>query len=190
MHPRPPVRRRRAARRLRQDAAGRPDGQVPADFFAALPQLKVLATRGILDRKLFAALPPGAALVNVGRGAHLVAKDMLDALDSGRLSRAILDVTDPEPLPPGHALWTHPRVFLTPHVASSTQPESAAPILLENIRRHQRGQALTDVIGPRARLLTSAPHGMPCKAHTTAASSRRRRQFEINVQRPGASMTP
>jgi glyoxylate/hydroxypyruvate reductase A len=104
------------------------------------------ATRGILDRKLFAALPPGAALVNVGRGAHLVAKDMLDALDSGRLSRAILDVTDPEPLPPGHALWTHPRVFLTPHVASSTQPESAAPILLENIRRHQRGQALTDVI--------------------------------------------
>ena len=122
MHPRPPVRRRRAARRLRPDAAGRPDGQVPADFFAALPQLKVLATRDILDRKLFAALPPGAALVNVGRGAHLVAKDMLDALGSGRLSRAILDVTDPEPLPPGHALWTHPRVFLTPHVASSTRP--------------------------------------------------------------------
>ena len=65
---------------------------------------------------------------------------------SSRLSRAIIDVTDPEPLPPEHPFWTHPRVFLTPHVASMTQPETAAPILLENIRRHQRGEPLIDVI--------------------------------------------
>jgi glyoxylate/hydroxypyruvate reductase A len=99
-------------------------------------------TRGILDRRLFAALPKGAALINVGRGGHLVDDDLLDALDSGRISRAILDVTEPEPLPREHPFWTHPRVFLTPHVASMTQPETAAPILLENVRRHQRGETL------------------------------------------------
>jgi len=103
-------------------------------------------TKGVLNQKVFSALPAGAALINVGRGAHLVNADLLDALDSGRLSRAILDVTDPEPLPPEHPFWAHPRVLLTPHVASMTQPETAAPILLENIRRHQRGEPLTDVI--------------------------------------------
>ena len=103
-------------------------------------------TKGILSRKLFSALPAGAAVINVGRGQHLVDADLLAALDSGRISRAILDVTDPEPLPPEHPFWTHPRVFLTPHVASMTQPETAAPILLENIRRHRRGEALRDVV--------------------------------------------
>jgi glyoxylate/hydroxypyruvate reductase A len=104
------------------------------------------ATKGILNRELFSALPAGAALINVGRGPHLVDADLLEALDSGRLSRAILDVTEPEPLPAEHPFWTHPRVFLTPHVASMTQPESAAPILLENVRRHQQGEPLADVI--------------------------------------------
>jgi glyoxylate/hydroxypyruvate reductase A len=104
------------------------------------------ATRGILDRELFAMLPAGAALINVGRGPHLVDAHLIEALDSGRLSRAILDVTDPEPLPPEHPFWAHPRVFVTPHVASMTQPETAAPILLENLRRHQRGEALLDLI--------------------------------------------
>jgi glyoxylate/hydroxypyruvate reductase A len=104
------------------------------------------ATRGILNRELFAMLPANAALINVGRGPHLVDADLIEGLDSGHLSRAILDVTDPEPLPPEHPFWTHPRVFLTPHVASMTQPESAAPILLENLRRHQRGEPLLNVI--------------------------------------------
>lgn len=104
------------------------------------------ATCGILNRKLFQALPAGAALINVGRGAHLVDSDLLEALESGHLSRAILDVTDPEPLPPAHPFWAHPRVFFTPHIASMTQPETAAPILLENLRRHQRGEPLTDLI--------------------------------------------
>jgi len=60
------------------------------------------ATQGILDRRLFAALPRGAGLVNVGRGPHLVAEDLLAALEEGQVSAAILDVTDPERPPPGH----------------------------------------------------------------------------------------
>jgi glyoxylate/hydroxypyruvate reductase A len=104
------------------------------------------ATRGILSHGVFSALRTGAAVINAGRGQHLVDADLLAALDSGQLSRAILDVTDPEPLPPAHPFWSHPRVFLTPHVASMTQPETAAPILLENIRRHQRGEPLQDII--------------------------------------------
>lgn len=104
------------------------------------------ATRWILDQRVFAALPRGASVINVGRGAHLDQQALLAALDSGHLSRAILDVTDPEPLPPDHPLWRHPRVFITPHVASMTQPETAAPILLENLRRHQRGEPLSDLI--------------------------------------------
>jgi glyoxylate/hydroxypyruvate reductase A len=107
------------------------------------------ATQGILNREVFAALPRGAAVVNVGRGPHLVAADLVFALDSGQLSRAILDVTDPEPLPPEHPLWTHPRVFVTPHVASMTQPETAAPILLDNIRRHRRGEPLVGMVDRR-----------------------------------------
>jgi glyoxylate/hydroxypyruvate reductase A len=103
-------------------------------------------TRGILNRKLFSALPLGATLINAARGPHLVDSDLLEALNSGHLSRAILDVTDPEPLPDAHPFWAHPRVFLTPHVASMTQPETAAPILLENLRRHQRGEPLADLI--------------------------------------------
>lgn len=104
------------------------------------------STVGILNSKTFSGLPKGASIINVGRGPHLVEADLLNALDSGHLSRAILDVTETEPLPPEHPLWAHPRVFLTPHVASMTQPETAAPILLENIRRHQRDEPLVGVV--------------------------------------------
>jgi glyoxylate/hydroxypyruvate reductase A len=104
------------------------------------------STRGILDRHLFEALPRGAALINVGRGAHLVQDDLLRALDEERLSAAILDVTDPEPLPPEHPLWTHPRVVVTPHIASETQPETAVDAVLDNIRRHRRGEPLVGLV--------------------------------------------
>ncbi|AJR22691.1 MULTISPECIES: glyoxylate/hydroxypyruvate reductase A [unclassified Sphingobium] len=104
------------------------------------------STVGILNSKTFSALPHGASIINVGRGPHLVEADLLAALDSGHLSRAILDVTETEPLPPEHPLWAHPRVFVTPHVASMTQPETAAPILLDNIRRDQRNEPLIGVI--------------------------------------------
>lgn len=104
------------------------------------------ATRGILDARLFARLPRGAGVVNMGRGAHLVAADLLRALDDGGLSGAILDVADPEPLPSEHALWTHPRVAITPHIAAQTRPESAVEAVLENLRRHRRGEPLAGLV--------------------------------------------
>lgn len=104
------------------------------------------ATRGILDERLMSLLPRGAALINVARGPHLDHDALLSALNSGHLSRAILDVTDPEPLPPDHALWRHPRVLITPHIASMTQPDTAAPVLLANLRRHIAGEPLHDVV--------------------------------------------
>jgi glyoxylate/hydroxypyruvate reductase A len=104
------------------------------------------ATRGILDRRVFDALPAGAALINAGRGAHLVTQDLLRALDDGKLSAAILDVTSPEPLPTDHPLWTHSRVIVTPHIASETQPETSAAAVLENLRRHLRGEPLVGLV--------------------------------------------
>jgi glyoxylate/hydroxypyruvate reductase A len=96
-------------------------------------------TRGFLNAELFQRLPKGAALVHVGRGPQLDQAALIDALDRGHLSGAVLDVTNPEPLPAGHPLWTHPRVLLTPHVASVTQPETAARAVVDNILRHRAG---------------------------------------------------
>ncbi|MFZ3202643.1 MAG: glyoxylate/hydroxypyruvate reductase A [Pseudomonas sp.] len=99
-------------------------------------------TEGILDRQLFQHLPKGAALVNMGRGGHLVEEDLLEALASGQLSAAVLDVLQQEPAAPDHPFWHHPQILLTPHIAAMTQPESAFAVLLENIRRHQRGEPM------------------------------------------------
>jgi len=97
-------------------------------------------TRGILSAKLFSRLPAGARLLHVGRGPQLDQGALIEALDSGHLAAAMLDVTDPEPLPQSHALWSHPKVIITPHIASVTQPHTAAQSVIENIRRHRAGQ--------------------------------------------------
>ena len=120
--------------------AGLPAFQAGCDILVCLLPLTPL-TRGILNADLFNALPRGAAVVNVGRGPHLVADDLLAALDQGRISAAVIDVTDPEPPPPQHPLWSHPRIWLTPHIASTVQPESGADAVIANIRRHFRGEA-------------------------------------------------
>ncbi|MER8373153.1 glyoxylate/hydroxypyruvate reductase A [Mesorhizobium sp. M1406] len=101
-------------------------------------------TRGLLNAGLFAKLPKGAALVHTGRGPQLDHEALLAALDRGHLSAAMIDVTDPEPLPPSHPFWSHPKIILTPHVASVTQPATAAPAVIDNIRRHRAG---LDLIG-------------------------------------------
>lgn len=99
-------------------------------------------TRGILGASTFAALPAGAAIVNVGRGGHLVDDDLVAALDSGHLRGAVVDVVSTEPPAAGHPFWRHPKVIMTPHVASMTQPQSAVFVFLENLRRHRSGEAL------------------------------------------------
>lgn len=103
-------------------------------------------TRGILNAELFSRLPRGAGLVNVGRGPHLVEADLLAALDSGVLSGAVLDVTDPEPPPAGHPFWSHPRILLTPHNASMTTPDTAVDFVLDVIDRHRRGDELPGLV--------------------------------------------
>ncbi|BCF94157.1 2-hydroxyacid dehydrogenase [Paraburkholderia largidicola] len=107
------------------------------------------ATRGLLDRRLFGMLPKGASFINVGRGPQVNQQDLLDALDSGQLQNAILDVTDPEPLPESHPFWVHPRVRVTPHIASATRPESAVDVVLENIRRRREGLTMVGEVDRR-----------------------------------------
>ncbi|WP_342627057.1 glyoxylate/hydroxypyruvate reductase A [Nguyenibacter vanlangensis] len=103
-------------------------------------------TRGILNRDLFARLPRGACLINCGRGGHLVQADLLEALADGQVAQAVLDVTEPEPLPAGHPFWDHPRVMLTPHIASSSQAESGVDMVIANIRRHRNGERMVGEI--------------------------------------------
>jgi glyoxylate/hydroxypyruvate reductase A len=100
------------------------------------------STRGLLDRAFFAALPPGAGVVNLARGAHVVDDDLLQALDAGRVGHAVLDVFATEPLPRGHPYWAHPRVTVLPHAAALTDPRSAAAVVAENLRRLQAGEPL------------------------------------------------
>ena len=86
-------------------------------------------------RKFFAALPRGAGLVNLARGAHVVEADLRAALGSGRLGHAVLDVFDNEPLDAKHPFWRHPKVTVLPHVAALTDPRSAAALVAANVRR-------------------------------------------------------
>lgn len=94
------------------------------------------ATRGLLGRDAFAAMPPGAVLVNVARGAIVDTDELVAALGSGRLGGAGLDVTDPEPLPPRHPLWTAPNCIVTPHVADTDA--MTVPLFAERIGRNTR----------------------------------------------------
>jgi glyoxylate/hydroxypyruvate reductase A len=104
------------------------------------------ATRGILDARLLGALPRGAFVINGARGAHVVDADLLAALESGQVAGAALDVFQPEPLPPEHPFWGHPKVFMTPHAASITIPASAAPQVVENLRRAREGRPLINLV--------------------------------------------
>jgi glyoxylate/hydroxypyruvate reductase A len=103
-------------------------------------------TRGLLDARFFAALPAGAAVVNLARGAHVVDADLLAALDGGHLRHAVLDVFTTEPLPPGHPYWTHPRVMVLPHAAAATDPRSAAAVAAANLRAVRDGEPISHLV--------------------------------------------
>ena len=96
-------------------------------------------TRGILDAQRLALLPKGASLINAARGGHVVADDLIAALDSGHLAGATLDVFEPEPLPQGHPLWRHAGVTITPHAAGWTIPETAAGLMAASIAAIRAG---------------------------------------------------
>ena len=107
-------------------------------------------THGLIDSRLLAALPRGAGLVNLARGAHLVDADLLAALESGQVGHAVLDVFHAEPLPPGHPYWHHDRVTVLPHAAAATDARSAAAVVARNIEALAAGNPLADLVARSA----------------------------------------
>jgi glyoxylate/hydroxypyruvate reductase A len=96
-------------------------------------------TRGILNAKAFASLPKGACVINAARGGHLIENELIEALDSGHLRGASLDVFQTEPLPATSPLWTHPNIVITAHSAAFTDPESFMRQVATTIRRLDQG---------------------------------------------------
>lgn len=105
-----------------------------------LPQTQ--QTENILDAKTLSFLAPGAVVINPGRGPLIDDDALMAALDSGALGHATLDVFRREPLPCAHRFWAHPKVTVTPHIASSTRPKTSAQVIAENIRRNEDGAPL------------------------------------------------
>lgn len=109
------------------------------------------ATRGMLDRRSFGLIKPGAILINMARGPLVVERDLVEALRSGRLSGAGLDVTEVEPLPAESPLWDMPNVIITPHVGgqSARRIDDMTAFFVENLRRWQTGEPLRNLVDKR-----------------------------------------
>jgi glyoxylate/hydroxypyruvate reductase len=103
-------------------------------------------TRGILNKDTFAALPNGAFVINAARGGHLIENDLVAAIDSGHLAGATLDVFQIEPLPATSALWRHPKITVTPHVAAISDPRAMARIVVDGIARREKGLPLENAV--------------------------------------------
>ena len=122
----------------------------PAGLRAALTGAEIVtlllpktpATENILNADTLALMAPGAALLNPGRGPLIDDNALLDALGSGQIGHATLDVFRTEPLPSDHPYWAHPRVTVTPHIASETRPQTAAQVIADNIHRGETGAPL------------------------------------------------
>lgn len=107
-------------------------------------------TENTLNATTLALLPKGARIINAGRGPLIDDDALIDALDSGQVAHATLDVFREEPLPKDHAYWAHPSVTVTPHVASTTRPDLASRRIVENIVLYERGEPMYDVVDPGA----------------------------------------
>ena len=103
-------------------------------------------TDNILDAEALAKLPSGACILNPGRGPLIDDDALLAALDSGHIAHATLDVFRVEPLPGNHPYWAHPRVTVTPHIASDTRPASAAKLVADNFRRAEAGEPMLHIV--------------------------------------------
>ena len=90
----------------------------------------------------------GAALVNVGRGPQLILGDLVAALDSGHLSGAMLDVFETEPLPPNDPVWTHPKIIVTPHLASMASRPARVRYVADAIAAFERGETPPNLFDP------------------------------------------
>ncbi|MDJ0860473.1 MAG: glyoxylate/hydroxypyruvate reductase A [Dinoroseobacter sp.] len=104
------------------------------------------ATDSILGAEAFAAMASGAVVLNPGRGGLIDDKALLAALNSGLISHATLDVFRTEPLPEDDPYWAHPKVTVTPHIASETRPDTASRVIAENIRRDMAGEPLLHLV--------------------------------------------
>nr|WP_237173297.1 glyoxylate/hydroxypyruvate reductase A [Paracandidimonas lactea] len=126
----------------------------PAQLPAFLARTRVLVntlpltdeTRNILCRDTLGRLLPGAYLVNIARGEHLVEEDLLALLDTGHLHGATLDVFRTEPLPADHPFWRHPRITVTPHVAAASLLDETVEQVSGKIRQYQQGEPLSGVV--------------------------------------------
>ena len=106
------------------------------------------ATKHLLDAGAFAAMKPGAHLVNIARGSLIDQDALLAALDAGTVAVASLDVVEPEPLPAGHALYAHPNVRVSPHISwcAPDTIQRTIEIFVENLKRYDAGEPLQGII--------------------------------------------
>jgi glyoxylate/hydroxypyruvate reductase A len=116
-----------------------------ADFVVVVVPL-TKKTRGLIDDKAFAAMRPGAWLLNIGRGAVVDETALLTALQTQRIAGAILDVFPTEPLPADHPLWGLDNAVITPHIAGPSTTEEIAPVFNDNLARYVRGRPLQHVV--------------------------------------------
>ena len=109
------------------------------------------STHGLFNAARLRRMKPGALLCNMARGAIVVTNDLIDAIHSGHLAGAVMDVTEPEPLPPGHPLWDTPNVIITPHVGgqSALRIDNMTRLFCENLKRWQAGQPLINYLADK-----------------------------------------
>jgi phosphoglycerate dehydrogenase-like enzyme len=126
------------------------DDRLPDADLVVLALALTPETTGVIDARRLGLMSPTAWIVNLGRGGHIVTDDLVAALGSGGIGGAALDVTDPEPLPDGHPLWSLENCLITPHTGNT--PEMARPLLsarvTENVRRFAAGDALLGKVDP------------------------------------------